>query len=83
MPDKDILQRIRDRLLSPGGTSALRSAISSPAFVKVFGQPKAIKGKRQSIFGRDDELKVAPKGIDKSHPDIDLLKLRSITVMKR
>jgi hypothetical protein len=28
-------------------------------------------------------LKVAPKGISKDHPDIDLLKLRSIAVLKQ
>jgi len=39
--------------------------------------------RRSSIFGRDDELKVAPKGIDKSHPDIDLLKCRSFAVVYR
>jgi hypothetical protein len=25
-------------------------------------------GKRQSIFGREDELKTAPKGVAKDHP---------------
>ncbi len=46
----------------------LRDAISSPDFVKYFGEPKrASDGSRQNIFGSEDELKVAPKGIDKNH----------------
>jgi hypothetical protein len=36
--------------------------------VKHFGEPKPHpKGESQNIFGRDDELKVAPKGIGKDH----------------
>lgn len=31
----------------------------------------------------DDELKVAPKGFDKNHPDIDLLRLRSFIVERK
>ncbi|TFY75950.1 hypothetical protein EWM64_g8063 [Hericium alpestre] len=40
-------------------------------------------GKRQSVFGMEDELKVAPKGVDKNHKDIDLLKCRSFAVIHR
>jgi hypothetical protein len=48
--------------------SRLRKIISSPKFVKHFGEPKPHpKGESQNIFGRDDELKVAPKGIGKDH----------------
>jgi hypothetical protein len=39
--------------------------ITEPTFVKYFGEPKP--GARRNIFGRDDELKVAPKGIPKTH----------------
>lgn len=35
------------------------------------------------MFGHDDQLKVAPKGVAKDHKDIDLLKLRSIAVVKK
>jgi hypothetical protein len=50
----------------------LRQIIAEPSFVKLFGQPKplATKGKerkRQNIFGAEDELKVAPTGVDKNH----------------
>ncbi|KAJ6591188.1 hypothetical protein DFH09DRAFT_1244928 [Mycena vulgaris] len=58
--------------------SRLRQIISAPAFVKYFGEPKP--GARRNIFGREDELKVAPKGIPKTHKDIDLLKCRSFAV---
>lgn len=59
-----------------------RDVISSPEFVKMFGPAKPDKnGKRQNVFGHDDALKVAPKGVDKTHKDIDLLKLRSVAVV--
>jgi len=68
----------------------LRQIIAEPSFVKLFGQPKplATKGKdkerkRQSIFGAEDELKVAPTGVNKNHQDIDLLKCRSFAVVYR
>jgi hypothetical protein len=55
--------------------------ISDPTFVAHFGKPEPhSEGKRQSIFGSEDQLKVAPKGIDKDHPDIDLLKCRTLAV---
>lgn len=80
-PERDVLQRIRTRLLSDPDT--LRQAISAPAFVKMFGPAKPHeKGHRQNIYGHPDMLKVAPKGVDRTHKDIDLLKLRSITVVK-
>lgn len=66
--------------------SVLRDCISQPEFVELFGPPKpGPKGKRQNVFGHDDSLKVAPKleGVDKTHKDIDLLKLRSIAVVKK
>ncbi|KAJ7165042.1 hypothetical protein C8R46DRAFT_1097999 [Mycena filopes] len=59
-------------------STRLRQLISDPLFIKYFGEPKP--GARRSIFGRDDELKVAPKGIPKTHEDIDLLKCRSFCV---
>lgn len=42
---------------------------------------KNINSKRQNVFGHEDALKVAPKGVDKDHKDIDLLKLRSVAVV--
>ncbi|GAC98166.1 hypothetical protein PHSY_005755 [Pseudozyma hubeiensis SY62] len=76
---------------------ALKAAVSEPTFVKWFGEPKGqlkakskSKGKAQAtnpqrcnLWGGDDELKVAPKieGVDKTHKDIDWLKLRSFCVI--
>lgn len=48
--------------------SRLRDLISAHAFVKLFGEPKPHpKGQRRNIFGMEDELKVAPKGVGKDH----------------
>jgi hypothetical protein len=42
--------------------------ISAPTFVRYFGDPKPHpQGARRNIFGSEDELKVAPKGIAKTH----------------
>ncbi|PBK86992.1 hypothetical protein ARMGADRAFT_1017025 [Armillaria gallica] len=76
-PGRNELATIRTNIKH--NSSQLRDIISSPEFVKYFGEPKP--GKRNNIFGRDDELKVAPKGVDKDHPDIDLLKCRSFAVI--
>lgn len=45
-----------------------RQIISSPDFEAFFGpaQPH-LSGGRQNIFGGEDELRVAPKGVDKTH----------------
>ncbi|KAI5120542.1 hypothetical protein M0805_004550, partial [Coniferiporia weirii] len=81
-PGKNELQTIRNNILR--SSRRLRQLISAPDFVELFGEPKPnSKSERTNIFGRDDELKVAPKGIDKNHQDIDLLKCRSFAVMLR
>lgn len=50
--------------------------------MNLFGPAKPhAKGERQNVFGHEDALKVAPKGVDKGHKDIDLLKLRSVAVV--
>ncbi|KDQ09205.1 hypothetical protein BOTBODRAFT_117451 [Botryobasidium botryosum FD-172 SS1] len=73
------LGNIRTNILR--NPSRLRQVISAPAFVELFGEAKPHpKGKRQNIFGHEDALKVAPKGVDKTHKDIDLLKLRTWVV---
>lgn len=81
-PERQDLANIRASILrSP---ARLRAIIADPVFVKHFGKPEPHpQGKRQSIFGNDDQLKVAPKGVDKDHPDIDLLKCRSLAVGHR
>ncbi|KAK4687708.1 hypothetical protein P7C73_g2409, partial [Tremellales sp. Uapishka_1] len=79
-PGKDELACIRQHLLSD--PRLFRKTISAPEFVRLFGEAKVGKGgKRQNVFGGEDMLKVAPKGVDKTHKDIDLLKLRSVAVV--
>ncbi|KAA1474586.1 hypothetical protein DENSPDRAFT_841191 [Dentipellis sp. KUC8613] len=78
-PGKNELATIRAHI--GRNSSRLRAILSEPTFVSYFGKPKP--GKRQSIFGMEDELKVAPKGVDKNHKDIDLLKCRSFAVVHR
>ncbi|KAL0572077.1 hypothetical protein V5O48_009895 [Marasmius crinis-equi] len=54
----------------------LRDIITSPDFVKYFGEAKAQpNGQRSNIFGAEDELKVAPKGVDKEHEHVPLSRL--------
>lgn len=49
--------------------SRLREVIGAKEFVDVFGPAKPHKkGERQNVFGSEDMLKVAPKGVDKTHP---------------
>ncbi|PCH36828.1 hypothetical protein WOLCODRAFT_92144 [Wolfiporia cocos MD-104 SS10] len=79
-PGKNELATIRSNLLR--SSARLRRIIAAPEFVRFFGEPRPRPGgARQSLFGREDELKVAPKGVDKTHPDIDLLKCRSFAVI--
>ncbi|EKM57150.1 uncharacterized protein PHACADRAFT_92896 [Phanerochaete carnosa HHB-10118-sp] len=78
-PGKNELQTIRNNLQR--SSRQFWRIISEETFVGLFGEAKPHpNGGRQSIFGREDELKVAPKGIDKTHKDIDLLKCRSLCV---
>ncbi|KAI8989033.1 hypothetical protein BD414DRAFT_485771 [Trametes punicea] len=81
-PGKNELQTIRNNLLR--SSRRLRRIISAPEFEALFGPARPHpKGARQNIFGFEDELKVAPKGIDKTHKDIDLLKCRSFAVVHK
>ncbi|KAF8225576.1 hypothetical protein L208DRAFT_1305679 [Tricholoma matsutake] len=82
-PGKQELATIRANILRTPTHLRLRTIISSQEFVAYFGEAKPPPdGGRQNIFGMEDELKVAPKGVDKGHKDIDLLKCRSFAVVK-
>ncbi|KIP10812.1 hypothetical protein PHLGIDRAFT_125316 [Phlebiopsis gigantea 11061_1 CR5-6] len=81
-PGKNELTTIRNNLLR--SSTRLRSIISDPTFVGLFGEAKPHpNGLKQNIFGREDELKNAPKGVSKIHKDIDLLRCRSFAVAHR
>lgn len=81
-PGKNELATIRHHLTTT--PQRFRDVIEEEEFVKLFGPAKpGKKGVRQNVFGNEDQLKVAPKGVDKGHKDIDLLKLRSIAVVHK
>jgi len=61
-PDKDDLLRIREEIATDA--SEMRGIITSPDFVDTFG----------TLDG--EQLKSAPKGFDKEHKDIDLLRYK-------
>ncbi len=67
-PDAADLKRIREEIASDA--EPLRKIINSASFKKHFGE---LKG---------DQLKTAPKGFPKDHPDVDLLRYKSFVVVK-
>jgi len=67
-PNKEDLLRIREDISIDA--SDLRELITSPTFINTFGK---LKG---------EQLKSSPKGFDKEHPDIDLLRYKQFVVMK-
>ncbi|MEM6347640.1 MAG: DUF2461 domain-containing protein [Bacteroidota bacterium] len=67
-PEKDDLRRIRDELAMDA--QPLRDIIAQKKFVDTFGE----------LIG--DALKTAPKGFDKAHPDIDLIRMKQYIVKK-
>ncbi|KAL0253590.1 hypothetical protein I308_100964 [Cryptococcus tetragattii IND107] len=81
MPDKNQTASIRHQTLTDEGRTRFRQVIEEKEFVEWFGEAKEKKGERRNVFGHDDALKVAPKGVDKEHRDIDLLKLRTVAVV--
>lgn len=68
MPEAEHLKLIRQEIDYNGGK--LTAILHKPSFEKLFG----------SDLGRNDKLKTTPKNYDASHPNIELLKLKSFTV---
>ncbi|SMC73723.1 DUF2461 domain-containing protein [Cellulophaga tyrosinoxydans] len=68
-PNKEDLFRIRKELELDA--EEFRSVISAPKFKKIWGE---IQG---------DELKTAPKGFDKEHQDIDLIKMKQFIFIRK
>ncbi|PWN23146.1 hypothetical protein BCV69DRAFT_280761 [Microstroma glucosiphilum] len=60
----------------------LKQVLSTKEFVRTFGAPKPDpkKGVQGSLWGSRDQLKSAPKGVDKSHPEIHYLRLKSMCI---
>ncbi len=67
-PAPEDLKLIRDQIAQDD--QPLRDVLNEPAFKKVFG---ALQG---------DQVKTAPKGFDKEHPSIDLLRYKSMYVFR-
>lgn len=68
-PNPEDLKRIRDEIAFDA--KPLRKIISSKTFVKYFG----------TLGG--DELKTAPSGYERDHPDIDLIRKKQFVVMRK
>jgi uncharacterized protein (TIGR02453 family) len=69
-PDKDDLFRIRKEIEQDA--SEIRDLLKDPNYIKHFG------GKFESF----SELKTAPRGFDKEHPDVDLLRKKGFIATK-
>ena len=67
-PNKDDLLRIRKEFEMD--TTEIRNIINNKQFVKYFGK---LEG---------NELKTAPRGFDKEHPDMDLIKMKQFIVTR-
>lgn len=67
-PNKDDLQRIREEIATDA--SELRAVIADPTFVSTF----------ETLDG--EQLKTSPKGFDKEHPDVDLLRYKQFIFSK-
>ncbi len=67
-PNKEDLKLLRDQIAQDD--EPLRAVLQDPAFKKVFGE---LQG---------EQLKTAPKGYDKEHPSIDLLRFKSMYVFR-
>ena len=67
-PNKDDLLRIRKEFEMD--SSEIREIISNPTFVKYFGK---LQG---------DSLKTSPRGFDKEHPNMDLIRMKQFIVVR-
>ncbi len=67
-PAPEDLKLIRDQIVQDD--QPLRSVLNAPDFKKTFGEL------------RGEQLKTAPKGFDKEHPSIDLLRYKSLYVFR-
>lgn len=65
-PNKEDLQRIREEIAVDA--DELRTILADKQFIETFGQ---LQG---------EQLKSAPKGFDKAHPNIDLLRFKQFIV---
>ncbi|KAI1786360.1 hypothetical protein LXA43DRAFT_898111 [Ganoderma leucocontextum] len=76
-PGRNELATIRSNLQR--SSRRFPQTISNPEFEALFGRAQP-NGRRQNILGAEDELKIAPQGVNKTHKNIDALKCRSFAV---
>ncbi|KDN41442.1 hypothetical protein K437DRAFT_258293 [Tilletiaria anomala UBC 951] len=87
-PEKEHLQIFRQHIIDDDEEGRrFKEILNGSDFKNFFGPAKPGGrglGRSSSVFGHSDELKVAPKmpGVDKNHPQIDWLKLRSFYVSR-
>jgi len=62
-------------------SAPLKEILQEQEFCKYFGKFDPASGARSNVFGHSDALKTAPRGVAKDHPDIELLKLRSVAAV--
>lgn len=74
-PGKDALASIRENIIRNG--DLLKEAMATDAILDVFDGKSGI-----DIMEDSDKLKNGPKGIEKDHPEIELLKFRSFAISK-
>ncbi|KAI8346193.1 hypothetical protein BD560DRAFT_411463 [Blakeslea trispora] len=74
-PDKHRLANMRSSIIRHG--DLLREALSTDAIKDVFDGKSGV-----DVLSSEDKLKVAPKDIDKNHPEIELLRFRSFAVVR-
>ncbi|MEM6769438.1 MAG: DUF2461 domain-containing protein, partial [Bacteroidota bacterium] len=66
--ERDDLKRVRDELAI--NATDMRDILADPDFVRVFGEMQG------------EKLKTAPKGFDREHPDVDLLRYKQFYAMR-
>ncbi|KAI8379376.1 uncharacterized protein BYT42DRAFT_568567 [Radiomyces spectabilis] len=73
-PSSSILSRMRTGIME--NASLMREALSTDAINDIFG-----KGGLE-VLESSDKLKVAPKGVAKDHPEIEMLRFKSMVASK-
>ncbi|CAO3628965.1 unnamed protein product [Cunninghamella echinulata] len=76
-PSSVLKQRMRSGMIRQG--NLLRESLETDAMKSIFGENNV----GMQLLDNRDKLKVAPKGIAKDHPEIDLLKFNSVFVWRK
>ncbi|CDS07727.1 hypothetical protein LRAMOSA01676 [Lichtheimia ramosa] len=74
-PSPDRLARLREGIIE--NANLMREALTIPAMKQVFGKDGL------DLLETDDKLKVAPKNIPRDHPEIEMLRYKSMVITKQ